>query len=347
MSRWIVVLLCFAQSLFAGWNEEFDEQSLALAEQIEEFQGQYLEQYEVFSQVREEFLLDADLKKMTFRSKEEDKFLMAKVREGWIVKKRRLQNVGECFTGELSCLLGAFGVIPPAFPMEIGGKLVVVQKMDSFTLAKKKTKMPPKLVLQSVSLEEYWKAHLVAYILGLGDLVGRNVGVTAEGEIRFFDTERCFRYQKKIERDQLRVHISFVSQSLDWPQCRMPLTERSWKEVLKFVRQLSTVREKIFTYCHYRNLPTVAEDLLYRLDKVCAFPLEKGKSFYDFYAFLEPGPLQGMDKLSAIISPILGRKAGLGSSLFFLVSTNKKHAISFEQREKIEQWIEEYIEESK
>jgi len=338
------ILLGWCSFVVADWNDDFDVHSKQLVQILPEFTGLYQAEYEEFLDIREELLSDAVLSKSIARAKDDDKFMVILAREGWIVKKRREQNTYENITWELSCLLDVRELIPPAYPLRIGDNYVILQKMGSFVFGDKKTKIPPAKYIRRVSTSHYWKALLTAYILGLGDLVGRNIGISPEGTIVFFDTESAFHYQKKARSvGGLKVALAFMAQALDWQQSRDPLQGSDLYEVEAFIQGLAGFEEKFLRYCQCREFPSPQENILYRVRQVQTFPLTVGKTFYDFYAFLEPGIMEGFDELSKLVSPILGRKAELGSLLVFLAREKRKFVISSRRQKHIHQWIIEYV----
>ena len=189
----------------------------------------------------------------------------------------------------------------------------------------------------------YWTAHLQAYILGIGDLLGRNIGVNLDGRIRFFDVEASFRYAEEILRLSNSVRIGFVAESFDWPQYRAPLDKKTAENLRAFVEKLSSFEEKASIYQECRGLHVLTDALLFRLEKIRAFPFVEGQSFRDFYGYAYPTINAGLDDLNRIVSRIYKRKVDHGASLIFISQHIEKTKLSSEERRDIEDWISKYV----
>ena len=341
----IFIFLYISSSIYADWNKDFDRQSGFLVEAFPQLQGEYLSQYEELMQIRAYVLHNKTIQDRIKASTENDKFLIPKERESLIVKKRRYQNLNEFFVWELSFLLGASKFFVPSFPVEIGSNKVIVQKMESFTIGNKNTKIPPKHLIKKVSLIDYWTMHLAAYLLGVSDLVGRNIGINSKGIVRLFDTEKSFYYQNSNQRKNRALKICFLSHSLDWPQVTAPLFGETLIAVQEFVQNLPLFIEKLALYKQYRPFVVEEEKMLVRLRRIQSFPLREGQSFYDFYKSLDPILVTNLPQLENTIQLLLKRPVGLGSMLFFLhVRDCKKNKETSAQEKKLNRWIENYEE---
>jgi hypothetical protein len=337
-------ILLTSRLLWGDWNEEFDANTRLLLEAFPCLETkEYEEAYARFSCYRESLLQDPVFTSVMKESVRKDKILVLKQAEGFVVKKRTDDCINELFVWELSLLMGTPSYILPSFPLEIGNKKVIVQQIEPFVFGRKKTKVPMKPNLKRVSAVTYWKAHLQAYLLGLSDLVGRNIGVNEEGQIRFFDIEGCFNYRNFPARTESSFHAGFVSHSLDWPHYRKRLNKKEARELESFIQSLEGLEEKIGAYQFFRPLSLDGKGFLERLEKVQTFSLQEGKSFCDFYGFLYPKLSPGLDELCEIIEPILGRKVGHGSALMFSSRLGPKHKLSLKQKRALQQWVEQYV----
>ena len=341
----IISILLFTTTLYANWNEDCDARTSSVIELIREMQSEpYLESYQDFIELRDVFSRDSSLKKEFKQSSSEDKFEVIKMREGFILKKRRKDNVNEAHAWAMAQFSGSSKYIVPSFLVDIGGKKVVFQRMETFFLADKETKQSPSKILKKVSLDTYWEAHLQAYLLGLSDLVGRNIGVNAEGGIRFFDNEACFSYGDEVYKSHNELRVGFVSQSFDWPQYNQPLDRDAVKILQEFVLSLSNFEENLQIYLSNQDIRIDIEGLLYRLEKIRSFSFEEGITFFDFYAFLYPKLASGLDQLSKIASPFMGGRKGHGSALFFISRSKSRYEISNKKSREIANWIDRYVE---
>lgn len=329
--------------LQAGWNEGFDKQSEILVEEIEEFQGQYQEIYKSFVKMRKGLCKDFLLNKQISMTAQDQRMILLRPREGIVIKKRANDNISEFFTWELSHFLGGSDFIVSSFPIEMEGRKIVVQKMEPFTFKKDKVMESLPKEAKKVGVEEYWRAHLQAYVLGLADLVGQNIGLNPLNHIRFFDMEASLHYQNEPCRTDKSFRTGFVSQSLEWPQYNQALDLKTALKLKEFINSLSSAETKLEKYLLCRNVPLNVEGLLFRLEKVRTFPLEEGSTFRDFYGFLFPKLSPGLDELADIASKILGRKVDHGSALILISRWINQYDVSSSEKRAIENWIARYI----
>lgn len=339
----IALVLFITTSLFADWNEAFDQETHFLIQKMECLQGNYKTNYDFFIKVRKGILKDLLLKKQIAATKVDQKMILLRPRDGLVIKKRARNNIQELFTWEFSYLIGGDFFLVPSFPVEIGGKKIIVQKMEPFEFKKDPVAESIPKEVKKVSIEEYWMAHFQAYLLGLSDLVGQNVGVNKIGHIRFFDMESSFHFCNQVVRTERSFKPGFLSQSLEWPQYRQALDAQTASKLRRFVDGLSSVEERLETYLSCRNAPLDVDAFLFRLNKVRSFPLNEGVSFKDFYAFLFPEIAPGLDELSWIASDILKRKVGHGSALILICRWLDRYTVSHEQRMILKDWIDRYI----
>ncbi len=339
----VFCVFAFMDPLQAGWNERFDKQSDLLVEQLEDFQGEYQEIYKSFVKMRKGLLKDYLLNNQISMIARDRKMILLRPREGIVIKKRANDSIDELISWELSYILGKGDFLVPSFPVEIAGKKIVIQKMEPFTFKKDKVMESIPKDAKKVTVEEYWKAHLQAYLLGLEDLVGQNIGVNALSHIRFFDMEASLQYLNNPCRSQRSFKTGFISQSLEWPQYNQPLDRKTVASLEKFVEALSSVESKLEKYLLCREASLNVEGLLFRLEKVRTFPFQEGSSFRDFYGFLFPKLSPGLDELADIASEILQRPVDHGSALILIFRWIDLYDLSSSQKRAIENWITRYI----
>ena len=339
-----VIVLGFCQSLYCGWNEEFDASSRSVIETFLELQGDsYMDSYAFFSAARNSLLKDSSLRKQCKGSSDEDRFRIIDDVRGIVIKKRQKQRIHELYVWEVSCLLGASEFVVPSFPVEIAGQKMIVQPMEFFAIGRGEEKVPPSSFVKKVPLHEYWKSHLAAYIMGLGDLVGINIGVNSRGVVRFFDTESSFRYVNQPRSVKKLFKTGFVMESFEWPHYRKALSEQDVEELERFILGLSQLEEKIERYLEYRPFEVDLEGLFYRLAKVRSFSFEAGRSFREFYGYLFPRMNEGLDELNHIVGHIVKRRVDHGASILFACRRQEHYKMSSEERKSLQKWINVYI----
>jgi hypothetical protein len=346
MIRYIIALAIGVTSILrAGWNEQFDKQSQWLIGEIPEFQGKYQESYATFAEIRTALLKDFLLNKQIAASLEDQRMVLLRPRDGLVIKKRANNNIYELFAWELSYIFHGEEFLVGSFPLEVSGKRIIVQQMEPFFFKKEYVMEAAPKEVKKVTVEEYWKSHLLAYLLGLADLVGQNIGVNPLGHVRFFDMEASLQYNNKPHRTTKSFKPGFVSQSLEWPQYRMPLDKKTAARLQKFVASLDRVEENLNKYIACRKVSVHLDGMLFRLNKVRDFLIKEGRTFRDFYGFIFPQIDPGLDELSAIASDILKKKIDHGSSLILICRWIDRYNLSGAQKQAIENWIATYIDE--
>lgn len=345
----IVVCACCVHllgmiGLQADWNAEFDARSKKLIEHLPEYYSEdYKQIRSSFLSIREKLLRDGLLKRQIKETLPEWRLNLLRPREGVVIKKRAANYIKELFTWEVSLLLGSHGYVVPSFPIDILGKRIIVQKMEPFNFGKGDDEIPAPSVIKKVSLVDYWRSHLQAYLLGLGDLLGRNIGVNPDGKIRFFDTEASFGYQNAPWYEGSLIRSGFVMESFDWPQYRVPLDRKSAEALKAFVRECCNFEERLQVYESIRHVSIMQEDLLRRLQKVRDFDFTEGKSFKDFYVSLYEALGPGLDELNHIVAHITGTKVDHGAALIFIGQRIRKYQLPLDQRKMLSEWAYKYI----
>lgn len=337
----MAILALHTLSLFGDWNEEYCESSLLLMQHHPAFSHpnyhQEMEQFFDFSKV---FLNDDELKNVFLPPKlGEKKNIFLK---DHILKKRACNNIREAFVWELAFILSSADLFIPSFPIDIEGIKVIVQpKRDIFHADL--LSLPPREFIAKVTVVDYWRAHLLTYLLGFGDLSGKNIGLNPYSKMIFFDNEDSFAYEKDYFNNGHSLYVGFVSIAFDWPQYRKSLSELEFKQIQAFIASLSDVEAFLESYSMFRPLPFNKDLFIQRLVKIREFPLRAGLSFKDFYSCLYPQISGGLDVLNCLMSSILGRKVDHGISLFFLTRMFERHQMSSRNRQVLEAWIKKYM----
>ena len=337
------LLILFCGHVKADWNQDFDATTASHVEQFPHLQvPQYFQRMAFFSEMRQLLLEDAAFVNEVQKTPLEAKKIILKKDLGLIIKKRRNNHIHEFFAWELSFLLGFHDYVTPSFPVEVGGKKVIVQETEDFVRGDKMGGGYPEKLMQKVSLETYWKANLQAYLLGFGDLAGPNIGISPVGQVVFFDNESSFSYHNRPERVADFFTMGFISQTFDWPHYRAALDAQSAEGLKKFVSGILANESYIALYLASRaHFPDGG--FLERLEKVRGFSIKKGTCFRDFFGSLYPKLSLGLDKLNALVSEIYQRPVDHGSALFFSCRYIKKYALTLEQKKKFRSWLNKYV----
>lgn len=348
MIRSILFSIFLIGHIYGDWNQQYDEQTeILLMQLIEPNTGAYRNCYEGFQQIRKKYLADAAFEERVLNRYWDSKEISYKPDDKIVFKRREKNNLKEVYVWEISSLLLRGSSFIPAFPIAVGGKLCLFQKHEIFSIAKGEDFFPAKEVLDSVSTKSYWEGHLQAYLFGIGDLVGRNIGVTQEGDIRFFDAEDSFSYYEPPKYPKqvgaAGFCTGFYTHSLGWPQFEQRLTEQDVLALKKIVDSWEHLEENIQIYCALRSIPLDIEVFCCRLQRIRSFPLKTGVSFKDFYAHLFPRVGKGMDELRKIMSGILGRKLSYGEAIVFGRIGVRLLGASEKDKKKVYQWLKEYI----
>ncbi len=178
------------------------------------------------------------------------------------------------------------------------------------------------------------------YLLGCGDLVARNIGLTVEGKICLFDLERVFFYQNKVLVEEGRLVPSFVSQAFDWPQYAHKLDAKDVCAIRALQEQLRAILVFWPQVSAYFSLYIEESAFLERVEKVVSFPVEEGSSFYDFYCWIEPAIAPYLSDLAPIAEKIYKRAVGHGSILMMLTRSHRTSSLSKKDKEEVKQWIQ-------
>ena len=340
----MLLSILVASDSYGNWNESFDEVSEQLVYSFPRLGcRKYTEECTKFIKLRKKCLQNDSLRKKIAKMSDSDKELIFLSKENIILKKRRHDCLKELFAWEISTLLGIDSCIIPSFAFEIGGKKVILQKMELFCIPEKETGIPSNFYLNRVSLEDYWKAHLWAYLLGINDLSGDCMGLTEEGEIRLFNVESCFNYQKRPKRNKGAFHTGFFMHSFLWPHYSYPLEERTVISLRRFIDALSFIEDEIELYLFYRPFSFDRDGFFYRLERLRDFYYTSGTTFCDFYTFLFPRIGKGFDPLCKIWGRSLDKKVCHAEALLFSHKGCKKGSLSEKNRKEFEKWMNSYV----
>lgn len=330
--------------LCADWNLDFDAQTKALIKELPPLQSpHYLREYMLYTKAKALLLKDRRALSKIAKTEPGMKRRIFRKEDGLIVKKRRNNHIHDLYIWELSFLVGGSEFITPSFPMELAGKRVIVQKLESFEHGENLNVLSEKIT-DKVPLLDYWKAHLQAYLLGLSDLANGNIGVSPTGKIRFFDNESSLVYYNTPVRTEAAFTTGFICQSFDWRQYRMSLDKEMVRELQSFVQRLSHLEEDAKIYKAHRAHSLEGEGFLYRLERVRSFPFKEGATFRDFLGWAFPKMSPGLDALNQMVGQILGKKVDHGSALFFMGRWISFCTLSPQTTLALQQWIDTYIE---
>lgn len=332
----------FSSIVYADWNDHFDQQTEKVVQALPPLQEEkYLFPYQIFLQTREQLLNNRSFKKKMAQTSLDEKLTL--LMDPMIVKKRRNDHIHELFAWEFSCLIGASAYMIPSFPIEMEGKKAILQSRSRFIFGKGKTDLPPSVALRKVSLEGYWKAHLCAYLLGIGDLVAKNIGINEKGDICFFDAEVSFVYQNIPHRSGVSFSTGFIAHSFEWPQYFGKLITQDVQSLQEFVAELAHLEELLRTYEELRGFPILSEHFMYRLEKIRNFPIKEGVTFQDFFGFIYPRLGAGLNSLTSIVNGILKKKVGPGTTLMTACRLLHRYDLTSEQKRALEKWMKTYI----
>ncbi len=336
-------------SLMADWNKQFDEQTRLLIQELPQFQdSSYLKKRKQFLLARREILKDTEMRNKFLSASQEDKFMLHREDLAMILKKRKNDRMHDLYPWELSYLLGSSAYMLPSFPIEMGGKKIIIQELEEFEFGKVISESYPKKgfpkeIVDKVSLETYWKAHLQAYILGLGDLVVQNIGVSPSGIIRFFDNESSIGYRNYIVKTDTGFKASFQCESFDWPQFRADLDKKTARKIKAYLQGFVGFEDRLKIYLQHRPIDFDINGILERLEHVRNFEIKEGVSFRDFYGSLHPKLSRGLKDLNHIVQSILKRKVGYGASLLFMSRWINSYSLSPEENAMVQGWLHTYI----
>ncbi len=344
----LIVIMAFKLNpLLADWNGTFDAKTAQLIEALPALKHpDYLEKLVFFKKIRVKLLKDSSLVSKIKNSSPDNKVMVKKSNLNVIIKKRRRDGIDDFFAWELSYLTGSNAYVLPSFPVKIGGQKCIVQILESFDLGSKDGGGYPASSLNKVTMETYWKALLQCSVLGIGDMVATNIGISPKGIIRYFDNEVSLSYHNIPERTTIGVSMGFTTQSLDWPHYRRSIDYNTMKNIKSFIRKFSHFEKDITTYSQYRNINYSKNNLKERLDTIRAFPLREGSSFRDFIGWIYPKMNFGMDELNVIVASFMNKRVSEidhGTSFFFMSRRIKKYRATETQARVVEQWIKRYV----
>lgn len=343
-------LLLLTCGLCADWNEEFDAETEQLIAQMPLFQDPlYLQERDYFLEARDKVLHSSALLKRLNDLEENEKKIFYK--EDFVVKKRHVDRIQELFVWELSFLINAQEFVLSAFPVALQNCKTIVQRKESFQYELDAECPRDCGSMGNVTLENYWKAHIAAYLLGMSDLINRNIGISREGAIRFFDNEHGLYYVNSIKHDDLQsFQRSFRSASFDWPQYRMPLDKQTAHRLRKYVASLEHFEEQFALYHQLRAIPFKPQrrsgknGLFERLNIIRAFAYEEGSTFRDLYGTFYPRMDPGLEELNRLVERVFYYPVDHGTSLYFVShKMYKSSLLTKKDREALKKWKRKYL----
>lgn len=342
--RVIALFIICVTPLMADWNQDFDTQTEQLIKQLSPLQNnRYTETIQMFKKIRARLLRDRTLLQKIKTTHSDQRLIIIDRRNGVIIKKRKNNIFHDLYPWEISYLAGTDEYVVPSFPVEIGGKIVIIQKLEDFIIGTSKFGHPADVV-KKVSLESYWKAMLQAYILGFSDLVLPNIGINSKGIVRYFDNESCLIYRNTPFKNEQSFRVGFFCQAIDWPQYEEPLSAIGANRIGRFVDSfVDTFSDQLHTYLTLRSTSIFENGLHVRIENLKQFQYEKGATFRQFYQSLYPKMTPGLHSLKKIISEAFNRPVGYGTTLLYATVLIKKAELNDQQMNALNKWIDTYI----
>lgn len=244
----------------------------------------------------------------------------------------------EFFFWEIAGILGCTKFIPPAIPFYHCGQLCSIQKhCPSIICGPLFISMSP--CAKTVSVRNFWEFNIIAFLFGLKDLNGKNIGVSRRGDVWLFDFER-FDSTEIISQYPIEVgsyktlYTSFTSMSFDWPQFLKPLTMQDANAIIQLLEaishRLSNLSDisKFMTfaslYMPIEHIENYLNNMLEKLNLLKGIEIKPGLTFKDLYLELFPKLKNQESKVKAIAGKLWpGFSGGFGSIIMkFHTTTN-------------------------
>lgn len=256
----------------------------------------------------------------------------------YYIKKRLYDNVNDLYAYELSSILNASNV-PAAVACTIASHRCILQESILMHVGVYNKPLPFK-ILSSVPLEEYWRAILLSYVLGLCDLHEGNVGISLQGEVIYFDNDGLRFYTNKLHRSSTGIRSFFITSLMDWPQYEAAVDEKLAEDLKDLLLFWKSCGDRIRQYGTIRSLDKgYIQSILSRIEIALSFPFQMGATFRQFYAFLFPQIAIGLDDLSARVSGLLKERVGHGRALYWYIKRQESKTIPPE----IVSWLTQYF----
>ncbi len=342
-----VIFVVHFTMLCAGWNEDFDTQTDKLTKALPALQNSHYKNFcKLFREVRKKLLADsslaAEIRSMPLEVKRFIKIESLNV----IVKIRRRNEFHDLYPWELSYFAGSSAYVVPAYPVEIAGRVCIVQFLENFEIGSLRGG-GHKHNLKKLSAKTYWKAMLQSYIFGMCDLALSNIGVNSSGVIRYFDNESSLIYFNDPSVNLNAFKMGFINQAFNWPQFDRPINKKTSKDINDFINNLSNFEKDLNVYLRYRFVPIDKASLKERLVKIRNFALKPGVCFRNFYSWIQPKLSSGLNDLKRVLEPIVHNDLGAlgpGTSLITITRRLKYYILTEEQQQSVNQWIQKYVE---
>lgn len=264
--------------------------------------------------------------------------------------KRRDQHIwiDEMLVWDLSLALGSFNCVVPSFAVSMLNKRhLILQKNERLTpgpvLGWGLSDLPNASLLKTISLETYWEAFLFAYLAGLNDLAPQNIGIDDRGRVRFFDNEHISRgngFPIRIYKNRYSFAMDFLPTSLDWPHAKLELS----KSQAKIIQDMIFHWERQFPLFLTRlgDYPIKFDEryLKDRIEKLVNFPVKKGTTFLDFFAYIYPiFDVKYHKDLIALAKTVHARTRYIGTAL---LSIQTKQHLSEATKERVDAFIRQH-----
>lgn len=286
--------------VFKDWNDTFLESSNILVEKLDSFKhSNFQDKIKLLQEIKfdiEKNHFDQDISKLSLETKENF------FKDEYVIKKRPGDHIFESHCWEIAILFSS-DYVTPSYPLKIGNNTVIVQPMEQVKVADRTMKNLPK-ESSTVSLKNYFLSHIFSFLVGAQDLSGKNIGITPEGNIRFFDNEDVFNFGA-LQKSELSFFAPFLSTAFDWNQYRQPIDADLAKDITNYINELNHKKMDLEKYAKIRNLPNeITFGILSKMDTLNGFKFEKGTTFRDFFIYLYP-KLSNLDGLKKQVKDIL------------------------------------------
>lgn len=333
--------------IYGDWNEDFLNVSWLLIENINCFQNQinhYKETVDRFISVQSRMKKNLSLMDVLRQLSTEDKKIFRF--DEFIIKKRAGNgNLNDVFWWEISIILGLSEYVIPSFPFEFRpGCIITIQPFEDIVIGPSWIVPPHSSITSQVSMQDYWLAHIVAFLLGADDLSGLNLGISLTKKIRFFDNEGIFLGDLTPVKTSLSFSVPFASISFDWVQYRRKVGLELSLFLRRLILNLKNKETELNKYFDLRNIPeATALSITKRIEILSGFKITPTSSFLDFIRYIYPSIANGLDELNSITGNIIQRNVDHGTSLFFCTRFIRFWCVSDENKKRLNAWINKYI----
>jgi hypothetical protein len=343
---WLLSLLFLATGSLSGdWNDKYLDQSKQIASLIPhpDHRAFYEAKVAQFSMLKGHFLQDKEIRRLFAKGKKEERRVCPWNGVPFVLKWRVENIIHEAYTWDLSLLLGMPEYVVPSYPIESSDRRAVIQDFIVFPQVKVMASPPPELVAQ-VSLRDYWRAHLLAFLLGMNDLSGANIAVLEGGIPSFFDNESALYPFDPVKKNTLSFRLPYISVAFDWPQFNEPIPAALADEVESYLHTFIPRLPGLFEYGRIRHVQELVYRVVYRMRIALGWKIRPGMTFADLYRQIFPRMMEGYPEMRDFVFSCVGHPIGVGSTFFFTTKDARHFTFTPEQKEWLNSWIAKYIE---